>query len=180
MQDLTEGSISRHIVKLAVPIAIGMVFQTMYYLVDLFFVGQLGDSAVACLTSAGNVRFLRMAVPQLLGLGPLPLTAQATRPADRAAPPPISHPPPPPPPRCAVGTVVFGYWLAGHYMNTLGANAATIGAGTTYLYCVLPGLGLQFALISMGSALRGTGIVTPTDRSIRCPPCCSTRSCRRS
>lgn len=67
MQDLTEGSISRHLVKLAVPIAIGMVFQTLYYLVDLFFVGQLGDAAVAGLTSAGNVGFLIMAVTQILG-----------------------------------------------------------------------------------------------------------------
>ena len=47
-------------------------------------------------------------------------------------------------------------------MNTLGADAATIDAGMTYLYWFLPGLGLQFALISMGSALRGTGIVNPT------------------
>ena len=44
-----------------------MVFQTLYYLVDLFFVGQLGDAAVAGLTSAGNVGFLIMAVTQILG-----------------------------------------------------------------------------------------------------------------
>jgi len=83
MQDLTEGSISRHIVKLAVPIAIGMVFQTMYYLVDLFFVGQLGDAAVAGLTSAGNVQFLVMAVTQILGVGTMALIAQASGRKDR-------------------------------------------------------------------------------------------------
>ncbi len=32
----------------------------------------------------------------------------------------------------------------------------------TYLYWFLPGIALQFALVSMGSALRGTGIVKPT------------------
>ena len=47
-------------------------------------------------------------------------------------------------------------------MRTLGADAATVDAGTTYLAWFLPGLALQFALISMGSALRGTGIVNPT------------------
>jgi putative MATE family efflux protein len=47
-------------------------------------------------------------------------------------------------------------------MGTLGADAETVTAGITYLFWVLPGLALQFALISMGSALRGTGIVTPT------------------
>ena len=56
--------------KLAVPIAIGMVFQTLYYLVDLFFVGELGDAAVAGLTSAGNVGFLIMAVTRSWASGP--------------------------------------------------------------------------------------------------------------
>ncbi len=36
MHDMTEGPISGHIMRMAVPIAIGMVFQTLYYLVDLY------------------------------------------------------------------------------------------------------------------------------------------------
>ena len=36
MQDLTKGSISKHIVSMAVPIAIGMLIQTLYFLVDLY------------------------------------------------------------------------------------------------------------------------------------------------
>jgi len=63
---------------------------------------------------------------------------------------------------CAVATLVGGYLLAGAYMATLAADEATVAAGTRYLFWFLPGLGLQFALISMGSALRGTGIVKPT------------------
>src|ERR1700685_3424575 len=47
-------------------------------------------------------------------------------------------------------------------MQTLGAGAATVLAGTRYLYWFLPSLALQFALVVMGSALRGTGIVQPT------------------
>ena len=35
-------------------------------------------------------------------------------------------------------------------------------AGVTYLYWFLPGMALQFAMVAMGSALRGTGIVKPT------------------
>ncbi len=162
MQDLTEGSISRHIVNLSVPIAIGMVFQTLYYLVDLFFVGQLGDAAVAGLTSAGNVQFLIMAVTQILGVGTMALIAQASGRKDREDANLIFNQSLGLAAVCAVGTVVFGYGLARRYMLTLGADAATIDAGTTYLYWFLPGLGLQFALISMGSALRGTGIVNPT------------------
>jgi len=44
MKDLTTGSIPRHILRLALPMAAGMIFQTMYYMVDLFFVAKLGDA----------------------------------------------------------------------------------------------------------------------------------------
>ncbi len=68
MRDMTEGPIAGHIMRLAVPIAIGMVFQTLDYLVDLYFVAQLGDAAIAGLGSAGNVQFLVMAITQVLGV----------------------------------------------------------------------------------------------------------------
>jgi putative MATE family efflux protein len=37
-----------------------------------------------------------------------------------------------------------------------------VEAGVAYIYWFLPGMALQFAMVSMGSALRGTGIVKPT------------------
>jgi len=49
---------------MAAPIAIGMVFQTLYYLVDLFFVGRLGDAAIAGVSTAGNLTFLVIALTQ--------------------------------------------------------------------------------------------------------------------
>jgi putative MATE family efflux protein len=63
---------------------------------------------------------------------------------------------------CAMVTLVFGYGAGHSYMQTLGSDAATVLAGTRYLYWFLPSLALQFALVVMGSALRGTGIVQPT------------------
>ena len=47
-------------------------------------------------------------------------------------------------------------------MRALGADEATVDAGVTYLRWFAPGLALQFALVAMGSALRGTGVVKPT------------------
>ena len=48
------------------------------------------------------------------------------------------------------------------YRYALGARTpATVAAGITYLYWFLPSLALQFAMVAMGSALRGTGIVQP-------------------
>ena len=162
MQDMTKGPISGHIMRMAIPIAIGMVFQTLYYLVDLYFVAQLGDAALAGLGSAGNIQFLVMAITQVLGVGTMALIAQASGRKDRADANLIFNQSLVLAAVCAAITLVGGYGLARWYMGTLGADSETVTAGITYLYWVLPGLALQFAMISMGSALRGTGIVTPT------------------
>jgi putative MATE family efflux protein len=63
-----------------------------------------------------------------------------------------------------VGTavVVLGYLSRGPYTRWLGADTQTVKDGAAYLLWFIPALGLQFALISMASALRGTGIVKPT------------------
>ena len=47
MKDLTTGSIPTHVIQMAAPMAIGMLIQTLYFLVDLYFVARLGDAAVA-------------------------------------------------------------------------------------------------------------------------------------
>jgi len=63
---------------------------------------------------------------------------------------------------CGLLTLLVGYSATRPYMESVAADAATVRAGTTYLFCFMPGLALQFALTAMGSALRGTGVVRPT------------------
>ena len=65
MHDLTQGSIPRHIVRMSIPMAIGMLFQTLYYLADLYFVGRLGDAAIAGVSAAGNIQCIVMAFATL-------------------------------------------------------------------------------------------------------------------
>ena len=159
---MTEGPISGHLMRMAVPIAIGMVFQTLYSLVDLYFVAQISDTAIAGVSAAGNVQFLVMAITQILGVGTMALIAQASGRKDRGDANLIFNQSLVLAAVSAAVTLIGGYGLAGWYMGALGADVATMAAGTTYLYWFLPGLALQFAMISMGSALRGTGIVNPT------------------
>jgi putative MATE family efflux protein len=162
MHDLTTGSVPRHLLRLAAPMAIGMVFQTLYYLVDLYFVARSGDAAIAGVSAAGNVQFIIMALTQILGVGAMALIAQASGRRDRVDANLIFNQSLLFATVCAGAVLVMGASFADDYMRSLGADAATIAAGTSYLYWFLPGLGLQFALVAMGSALRGTGIVKPT------------------
>ncbi len=57
MKDLTQGSIYRHLLAMAAPIAAGMLLQTLYFIVDLYFVAQLGDAALAGVGAAGTAMF---------------------------------------------------------------------------------------------------------------------------
>lgn len=58
MKDLTQGSIPKHVIEMALPMAIGMLVQTLYFLVDLYFVGRLGDVALAGVSAAGGDQLL--------------------------------------------------------------------------------------------------------------------------
>jgi len=162
MKDLTQGSIVRNILAMAAPMAAGMLFQTLYFLVDLYFVAGLGDAAVAGVGAAGTLMFVIMALTQVLGVGAVALIAQAVGRRDKADANLVFNQSVLFAVACALATLIFGYALAGTYVASIAADAATQAEGVTYLYWFLPGLALGFAQVVMGSALRGTGIVKPT------------------
>ncbi len=162
MKDLTQGSIVRNILAMAAPMAAGMIFQTLYFLVDLYFVAGIGDAAVAGVGAAGTLMFVIMALTQVLGVGAVALIAQAVGRRDRADANLVFNQSLLFAAACALATLVGGYTLARGYVGSIAADAATQHAGVTYLYWFLPGLALGFAQVVMGSALRGTGIVKPT------------------
>jgi putative MATE family efflux protein len=162
MKDLTEGPIAGHIVQMAVPMAVGMLIQTLYFLVDLYFVAQLGDSAIAGVSVGGTVMYIVLGLTQMLGVGTVALISHAVGRKDAEDANLVFNQSLVLSALCAALTLAFGYGFGDDYLRSIGADAETTAAGLTYLHCYLPGLALQFALIAMGSALRGTGIVKPT------------------
>jgi putative MATE family efflux protein len=162
MKDLTASSIVKNILQMALPIAAGMFFQTLYFLIDLYFVAGLGDAAIAGVGAAGNVMFIVFAATQVLGVGTVTLISHAAGRKDQADANLVFNQSLSLAGICALVTLALGFIVGPYYVRTLGSNAATVAAGVQYLYWFLPSLGLQFAIVSMGSALRGTGIVQPT------------------
>jgi putative MATE family efflux protein len=162
MKDLTQGPVGRWLVVTAVPIAIGMLFQTLYLLVDLYFVSGLGDAAIAGVSSAGTAGFVILALTQMLGVGTVALVAHAVGRKDQAAANLIFNQAVLLSAICGVLTLLAGFLLSRAYVSSIAADSATVAAGTAYLYWYTPGLALQFALVALSSALRGTGIVQPT------------------
>ena len=58
MQDLTTGSLTGHLLKTTSFMLVSMIFQALYVLVDLFWVGRLGTDAVAAVGISANLSFV--------------------------------------------------------------------------------------------------------------------------
>ena len=162
MRDLTQGPIPGHLVAMAAPIAAGMLAQTLYFLIDLYFVAQLGDAALAGVGAAGTAMFVVMALTQTLGVGTMALVSQAVGRKDPVDADLVFNQAMSLAIFCTAATLVGGYLLSGCYMRIVGADEMTIAAGITYLAWFMPGLALQYVNMVMISGLRGTGVVQPT------------------
>ena len=61
-QDLTKGPMRQHFITLAIPAALGMLFATLYNVVDTFFAGRISTEAQAGLAIGFQAFFILMAV----------------------------------------------------------------------------------------------------------------------
>ena len=161
MQDLTKGPISSHLFKTASFMLVTMIFQTLYFLVDLYWVGRLGKEAVAGVGVAGNLSFIVLAISQMLGVGTTTLVSHAAgqRNHERALlvfnqSQVLSM---------LVGGLFFVVAMIFRtpYAGALSADETTAALAADYLLFFLPAMGLQFALVAMASALRGIGNFKP-------------------
>src|SRR5689334_24995060 len=78
MKDLTEGSVTKHLLHMSAFMAVSMITQTLYLLADLYWVGRLGKEAIAAVGVAGNLTMIVLALTQMLGVGTTALISQAT------------------------------------------------------------------------------------------------------
>lgn len=161
MQDLTTGSLTGHLLRTTSFMLVGMVLQTLYVLVDLYWVGRLGTEAVAAVGVGGNVTFIVLAASQALGIGTTALIAQAVGRRDTpgaqatfAQSVLLSG-------VCAVLFLAVTWATRDGYVAALASDPHTARLAREFLTWFLPAMALQFSLVGMGAALRGTGRFQP-------------------
>ena len=138
-----------------------MVFQTLYFLIDLYWVGRLGTDAVAGVGIAGNLSWIVLAMSQMLGVGTTAVVSHAAGRKDREQAQHLFN-------QSQVLSVVVGvlFLIVGmaarsRYSNSMAANPETSKLAGDYLLWFIPAMALQFPLASMGAALRGVGNFKP-------------------
>lgn len=82
-KDLTQGSISKKLIQLTLPMMLGVVSMVAFNLIDTFYVGQLGKRELAALSFTFPVIMVIFSFIQGLGIGATALIAKSIGKRDR-------------------------------------------------------------------------------------------------
>src|SRR3954463_15928575 len=75
-QDFTEGPVARALVLLAVPMVLETVLESLFAVVDIFFVAHLGADAIASVGLTESMMSLIYSVAMGLGIGATAVVAR--------------------------------------------------------------------------------------------------------
>lgn len=147
----------RALVTLAVPIVFSNLLQTAYQLVDTFWVGRLGASAVAAVSLSFPIIFFMISLGLGLAVAGTILVAQYQGSGDSAMVNHVSA-------QALIGVVaislllaVLGFFSARYVVMFLGAADDVLPPATQYLRVSFVGLPFLFAYVIFQSLMRGVG-----------------------
>ena len=161
--DLTQGSIFKNLLHLAVPIVLSNLLQDAFNIVDMIFVGRLGSAALAAVGLSGNL--LRLIGVFSLGIstGTAIMVAQFIGAKKRAEGEDIAM-------QALILCVVFaigigciGYLFAERGLRWMRMDdEEVIRLGVAYMQVTLIGMVTMFLSMTLNSIFRGAGdAITP-------------------
>ena len=156
-RDYTEGSVSRSILLLAIPMVLEMIMESVFAVCDVFFVSKLGASAVATVGLTESWLTLIYAIAMGLAISGSAIVARRIGEKDRdgaarAAGQAIL---------LAIGLSsvlgLLGITLAPHLLGVMGAAPDVIATGTSYTRVMLGGSMSIVMLFMINAIFRGAG-----------------------
>ncbi len=156
-QDYTKGSLNHAIVLLAIPMVLEMVLESLFAVVDVFWVGRLGADAIATVGLTESILSLVIAVGFGLGMSTTAMVARRIGekdPADAAV--------------AGVQAIVLGLatsavigvpcWIyASRLLQLMGASPQIVAIGSGYARIALGGCGAILMLFLNNAIFRGAG-----------------------
>jgi putative MATE family efflux protein len=164
-QDYTEGSLNRAVFLLSVPMILEMVMESVFGVLDVYFVGRLGPDAVAAVGLTES--FLTVAFAVAIGLS-MSVTALVARRIGEKQPEQAA--------RTAVQAIALGivaslpfavaaFWTR-ELLALMGAPASVIETGWGYTAWMLGGNTSIMLLFLINAVFRGAGDATVAMRSL--------------
>jgi putative MATE family efflux protein len=164
-QDYTEGSLNRAVFLLSVPMILEMVMESVFGVLDVYFVGRLGPDAVAAVGLTESMLTVSFAVAIGLSMSVTAIVARriGEKQDDEAA-------------RTAVQAIALGVaaslpfslvaFFARDLMRLMGAPASVIEIGWRYTTTMLAGNASILLLFLINAVFRGAGDATVAMRSL--------------
>jgi len=156
-QDFTTGSLNRAVVLLAIPMVLEMALESLFAVVDVFWVGRLGANAVATVGLTESLLSLIFAVGFGLGLSTTAMVARRVGEKDPkgAATAGVQA--------IFIGlatSLAFGipsYLYAPRLLRVMGASPEIVALGSGYARIALGGCGAIVMLFLNNAIFRGAG-----------------------
>ena len=159
-RDYTTGNLDRAIVLLAIPMALEVIMEHLFAVVDIFWVSRLGADAVAVVGMTEALMVIIFALAMGFSMAAAAIVARRTGEKD-----------PEGASRAAVQALILGLLtssilgvvgaaLAPDLLRLLGASEAVIGQGSTFARIMLGGNATVFFLFLINAMFRGAGDAT--------------------
>jgi putative MATE family efflux protein len=165
-QDYTEGSLGRAVFLLSVPMILEMLLESVFGILDVFWVGRLGSDAVAAVGLTESLLTIVFAVAMGLCMSTTALVArrigekkpeEAARTAVQAIAIGLLG---------AVPTAVVGLVWPREILTLMGAPPSVVEAGWSYAAWILGGNATILLLFLINAVFRGAGDATVAMRSL--------------
>jgi putative MATE family efflux protein len=157
--NLTEGSILKSLIVLAVPIIFANILQTAYQLTDTFWVGRLGTDAVAAVSISFPVIFLIISLGGGLSMAGTILVAQYKGKNDQKAVNHITSQTLMMVVIISIILAVIGYILSPFLIGLMGAEPGVYSSAVSYMKITFIGMIFMFTYMVFQSLMRGVGDV---------------------
>jgi len=156
-QNFTTGNLNRDILLLAIPMVLEMALESLFAVVDVFWVGRIGEDAVATVGLTESMLTLVFAVAMGLSLSATAMVARRIgegEPEDAAV--------------AGVQAIFLGLILsaaigvpcaifAPNLLRLMGASPAIVATGSSYARIALGGSGVVMMLFLNNAIFRGAG-----------------------
>lgn len=165
-QDFTTGSIRKAIFMLAIPMILEMCMESVFAVVDIFFVGKLGPNAAAAVGLTESFLTILYSVAIGLSMGATAMVARrvgekqydaAAKAGAQAALLAFI---------ISILISITGFFFAEEILELMGADAAIVAMGHTYTRIMLVGNIVIMLLFLINGIFRGAGDAAIAMRSL--------------
>jgi len=156
-RDYTQGNLRRAIILLAIPMILEMMMESLFGVVDMFFVARLGVDSMATVALTESVLVLVFGISLGLGMATTAFVARRIGEKDPGGATVAAVQ------AIALGLVLSvivglaGILYAPSLLSLMGATPAVIAVGTRYMRVILGGSITIFLLFLINAVFRGAG-----------------------